>query len=72
MPDLDNDNPTPDFDALIAQARQLREEGRDDEAIAKYEEALEADHTRPELCELMELYIKKSINSGAKPHTAEI
>jgi tetratricopeptide (TPR) repeat protein len=58
MPDPDNDNPTPDFDDLIAQAQQLREEGKDEEAIAKYEEAQKIDGARPELCELMELYIK--------------
>ena len=65
MPDLDNDNPTPDFDALIEQARQLREEGKDDEAIAKYEEARKIDGALPELCELMELYIKTGRPSEA-------
>lgn len=33
MPDLDNDNPTPDFDDLIAQAQRLREEGKYDKVI---------------------------------------
>ncbi len=63
MPDFDNDNP--DFDNLIAQAQRLREEGKDDEAIAKYEEVRKADSTRPELCKLMELYIKRKRFSSA-------
>ena len=53
MPDV------PDaFDELIAQARQLRQEGNIDEAISSFVEADKVDGSRPELCELAELYVQ--------------
>ncbi|GEM_PF-4110803 len=48
MPDLDNDNPTPDFDDLIEQAQRLREWAQEDPAAWFYVGILEHENGRVE------------------------